>query len=290
MNKKLLLGLIIALIVALGAFIVIFNVIKNKKNRVFIDSDYPITYEYKKDNTVVLTLDGSKTKNLKWAYEISDDTKVAVTQKGKEKGGKVKYVITPVESGLCDIRFYRKNTIAEYEYNVVSMNLPIYVTEVGTKLKVNFLEDPIMEIGPEVYGEETNIPFLLYVNEYNEGEINYLKADNDWVFDDPNKVVTLESLWGEEGYEYYIIRDLRDENGSLATGTDASSVDFEQYGFDADSAEVLNQAYGGSLGDGMNHETTITFTSQSAGVTEYVDVFIDTTGKMTLKKGEAPKK
>ena len=105
MNKKVLLACGVALLLLIIGVIVGLKISTMKKNQVVLKSDYPITYESKKNGTMVLKLDGKKTKDLQWAMTVEDESIVSVAQKGKERSGKAKYVITPQAEGLTSVVF-----------------------------------------------------------------------------------------------------------------------------------------------------------------------------------------
>ena len=67
MNKKVLIACLLAFVLLIIAVIVGLSIKKKKATQVFVESDYPFTYEVQKDNTLKITLDGKKTKDLSWS-------------------------------------------------------------------------------------------------------------------------------------------------------------------------------------------------------------------------------
>ena len=297
MNKKVLLACLLAFILLIIGVIIGLYVRKKKQSQVFIESDYPFTYEVLKDNTLKITLDGSKTKQLTWTYEIEDEEYISVTPKGKEHGGKATFIVAPKASGLTNIKFKRSTDLAGYAYDAAVINAPIYVTETNGGLAISFLENPWLAVGPEPVAEDTDYPFLISYNEVGSPELLYIKGKNDWTVADPNNIVTTMISSGADGVDSEIIYKLVETKTVQASVTDA---DLEGYSIDSNGELQIDEGAFpmGSIGTtqevydptaGMILDTTITVQSQTLNRTEYLDVHIDVNGNITVTKGEAPK-
>ena len=109
---KLKIAIIAASILVIILCIVLFIVTgkSGKKTNVFSYTDYPMNYQQDGANLIV-NLNGKESKELSWSYEVSDDTYVDVTLKGKEKNGKATFIISPKVCGIVHVIFTRKSEV-----------------------------------------------------------------------------------------------------------------------------------------------------------------------------------
>ena len=285
-NKKIIsiIGLV-AIILVIAATLIFFAVRHKKKNQVFLDSDYPITYE-KKDGGILIEIEDSLTKKLDWNMEIEDSNIVSVTKSGIQSGKKAKYMISPKAEGLTNVTFSKKTSLGSYQYDAVKVSVPIYVTSSATGPVVTLLENPRVTVGPFPMAEKSSNPFL--VSPYGKGfsEITFINGVADWTVTDPNGILATFSENSNNTETrmilstVYNIEQLSSGQSTLnidaATGTDAVNTGNDQTGKSKDPTA------------GIIQDTTITISSPSMGITEYIDVHIDVDGYYELSEGKAP--
>ena len=246
MNKRVLFACGIALLLLIIGCIVGLSISSKKKKQVKLEnSDYPITYEIKKNGSMVIKIDGKKTKDIVWSYALDDESIVSVTQKGKETGGKAKYVITPQAEGLCGVSFKKSSDVGGYQYDSVIVRVPIYVVTENGKLKISLLDNPKVSIGYTAYADDTSYPFLFGINEEGYPDILFVNGINDW--------------------------SVSDSSGLLQAGTSTDS--------NGKTHLILTQV---DPKTGIIKNTTVAVSSASLGITKEVDITIDVNGNFSI--------
>ena len=81
---------------------------KKNLNKEGEDTNYPFTWEEKKNGTILVNLDGSYSPDYTWSVLNSDDTIASVEAKKDEKNGKITYKITPKAEGYTTVEFIRE--------------------------------------------------------------------------------------------------------------------------------------------------------------------------------------
>ncbi len=277
-NKKIILvGALVGIILVIGATLLYFGIRHKKNNQVRIDSEYPIVYE-KKDNNIVISLNGKETKKLKWEMEIEDTNIVSVTQKGWEIGGKAKYEIAPKSVGLTNVTFSRKTSIGSYQYDAAKISIPIYVTDTTTGPQVTFLENPKALIGPIPMAEDTAYPFLVYPYGTGQAQITFINGVSDWTINDPNGIISSYQKNGSGNESNLFITTVyKAEQVNSGVVSSASELD----------AQEKEAGKSKDPTTGIIQETTIEVNSPSLGITEYIDVHIDVNGNYQLTEGSS---
>lgn len=247
MNKRALFACGIAFLLLIIGCIVGLSISSKKKKQVKLEnSDYPITYEIKKNGSMVIKIDGKKTKDIVWSYAIDDESIVSVTQKGRETGGKAKYVITPQAEGLCGVSFKKSSDVSGYAYDAVTVRVPIYVvTDEKGKLKISLLDKPMVSNGYSAYAEDTSYPFLFGINEEGYPDVLFVNGINDW--------------------------SVSDSSGLLQAGTSTDS--------NGKTHLILTQV---DSKTGIIKNTTVSVSSASLGITKEVDITIDVNGNFSI--------
>lgn len=72
------------------------------------NTNYPFTWEVKKNGTVLVNLDGSYSPDYAWNFITEDEDIATVEAKKEEKKGKITYQITPKAEGNFSIEFVRE--------------------------------------------------------------------------------------------------------------------------------------------------------------------------------------
>lgn len=285
-NKKLIpiIGLV-TIILVIAATLIFFAVRHKNKNQVFLDLDYPITYELK-DKGLIIEIDDSMTKKLDWEMEIEDSNIVSVSKKGFQSGKKAKYQISAKAEGLTKVIISKKTSLGSYQYDAVKISVPIYVTNSTTGLAVTLLENPKVYVGPFPMAEDSTNPFLVYPYGNGFAEITFINGVSDWTVTDPNNIVSTYSQNSGANETrmilstVYNIEQLSSGQSTLnidsATGTDSVDSTADQTGKSKDPTA------------GIIQDTTISVSSPSMGITEYIDVHIDVNGNYELSEGKAP--
>ena len=173
MKKKFFIIAMIVLVGILATLIVIGIKSSRKNDDTLATSDYPFSYMMKKGN-IELKLDGHRTPKLKWETQIQTDGVVQVAQKGSERRGKAKYIISPTTSGTTRVNFVRSLDVAGTKVDVATVTLPIYVTEANGVLNLTFLENPYLIKGPDVIGESSSNPAVIN----NAAAVSSVNTDN----------------------------------------------------------------------------------------------------------------
>ncbi len=211
MKKKFFIIAMIILVGILAALIVIGIRSSRKNNDTLADSDYPFSYMFKKGN-LELKLDGHRTPKLNWEAQIQTDGIVEVAQKGSEKRGKAKFIISPKTSGTTRVNFVRALDVAGTKIAVATVTLPLYVSNTASGISLSCLENPVLIKGPDVIGESTSNPVILNNagNAGEEGE-NPVKGDiffaagkGDWTLESPDGNAEF-SFSSDGGKEYAMV-------------------------------------------------------------------------------------
>lgn len=207
MNKKIIFLCIIVLILTIGGFIGFFAYRSYIKSFTEIDSEYPVSYRTEKSGNITIALDGSKTKDLVWETSVENEEIVGVTAKGKESGGKAKFIISPKATGLSNVSFIRSDDANGYKYDVVKVSIPIYVVDNGGTLNVTFVDTPKIIIGSDAYGSDTQYPFMVGTNDQGAPTITFVNGQSDWTVSDPNNIVMTADSASEEGTTLVIVKN-----------------------------------------------------------------------------------
>ena len=250
MKKRYFIIAIAVLLVILGVLVYIGIAGASSNTDLFAQSDYPVKYSLKKGNMVV-KLDGHRSRDLKWSFDITDDTKVAVAQSGFEFNGKAKYIITPKEEGLTRVRFFRTRNIAGSDINVAEIHMPIFVTNTNGVLNVTFLSDPYLVDAPLIIGEATANPVFIEDNEEGSSVIRFANGQGDWGVENPDNVLSINIS--------------ADGNRTIATLSKIENAG-------ADGVDV--------------HNTSIVLSSASLEVREELAVTFENDGTVTVKRAE----
>ena len=176
--KKFRLPIIIALVIII--FIIaaaIIGLVRNQekqiKSKYFDDSYYPVDAKENVDGSLDITLDGSRTPELKWSYEITSPELIEVTKKVKEQDGILTIRIAPLSIGYPEIVFLREGDINGYPYTAGEIITQLLVSEKETgKLSVGMSD--IYQHQSYVGAADSETPFLV------QGDRILLLNGGDW--------------------------------------------------------------------------------------------------------------
>ena len=271
MNKKkviIVVIIIVALLLAAGLAFFLFLGKKggSSKMKLFSDSDYPCEYKVTKSG-VELTLDGSKTPNLKWEYEMKRDGIFEITTKSEENKGKVTYNIKVLRGGSTDITFKRKDELAGYNYDAASVKLTLFaLMNEGEEYEIVVSEEASVdsEMTTKV-AEDTDCPFMIVNSSTGYSYIVFPNGSSDWLVDDPLGKLRCSIGYSSDGIETFSFYDYEADSQLDYTATNNDAVNITAY------------------------ETVITLTSEKRGRTEYIKVKVSEKGGIQLSLTEAPK-
>lgn len=219
MKRKLI--IISPLIVVVVILCVILFLTRDKGDRVTLleGTDYPVIYETD-GQKMTLTLDGSKTKELKWKAEAEDGDVVEVAENGEETKGKATYIISPKMEGLTNVIFTRSGEDGGVELEAVRLRIPVFVTKAESaeegELTAFYREEAAILSEAFVAGKNTEYPFLLQ-NTEDGVEISFPKGRDSWRFRDPNGVIGTTAFLDEEGQASLLLsrNEFSGESGKL---------------------------------------------------------------------------
>ena len=273
MNKKFFIIAMVILLSLLAVLVVIGIRSTIKNDDTLSDTDYPFSYLMKKGN-LEIKLDGHRTPKLKWEVQIETDGVVQVAQKGSERRGKAKFIISPSAEGTTRVNIVRAVDMAGTKVEVAIVTIPIYVAESNGSLVLSCLENPYLIKGPDVIGESTSNPVILNNSEAGKanaadgtaneadasagaikGDICFANGKGDWV---------LESLDGNSEFAYF-----NDGGKDYATVSKVGSADSN------------NQ----NLSEGALVKTAeISLSSQSLKISEKLQVTFNDDGTVKLSR------
>lgn len=324
--KKRYLIIAIIILILLVAIVTIFMIRRSRRElrttELFQDSDYPISFETK-EGKVIVKLNGSKSPDLMWEAEIEDEEYVKVEAEGKERKGKAQFIISPLKVGSTRVNFVRRQEAAGHQVDVSLISLPVYSFEVKGTMAVDVLENPNIENDTMVIGAETEHPIVLCgksefyqnVDLYRSvmmdasgtdakaedvqnlilGNIDFLNGKGDWTIDSDN------FSYKEDNIGDRIFCELFYSNGRVAQETTESSGDSDEDisndDFDEAVAEDSNASTESIPADyssvtdseAVTGETSITFSSNSLGITKKVNVTVYADNHMTFSDSEEKK-
>ena len=253
---------VIALVLLFGilAFLIITGIRSAQDNTdALAGTEYPVSYTFK-DGKVTIKLDGHRTPELKWQVTTSNPGFVDIAQKGKERKGKVTYIISPKAEGTTRVSFVRETVIAGTEVDVATIAVPIYVTQNGGRLSVSFLQNPYLIMGPEIIGSDTNYPVIINsdIDESKpkdgengsdpelSGNLIFPKGINDWTLSNSEGQVKNNITTASDGSVSMFLEN-------AATGTNDKNFD-------------------------------LTLSSESLGITERLNVIFRDDGKIKITR------
>ena len=291
MNKKKVIIIVISIVILLLAAGLIFFLSKGKKKGVsketelFAETDYPCKYKQVKDG-LEITLDGSKTPELSWEYEISNQYAVDVAIKDKEKNGKATFKITGKGGGSTNVIFKRVYQLAGKSYDAAKIELILFalqndnggyditVSELAIQNSANMAE----------FATDTEYPFMIKTDDNGMTTIVFPNGSYDWMYyDTSGKTGYSISHNISEGSETFYINSLISyEDESEATTEATTSVSSSDESSSEDTFEVPAEAQN-------LPENTSVLVSKNLGLTAYIKYEISSEGIVTLTLTDKPK-
>ena len=189
-KKTILITSVIVLLLAVITTIIVISVNRGKI-KVFTDTNYPGFYK-QKDNNIVFRLKDKNNSDVPWQIEEESGI-VEVSAKGKKTGKKVSFSFAPKAPGITDLRLYKSKELFGFNIDIVSVEIPINITENESGLAVNMLGTPTLtDNGGGIGGKNTDNPYVLLNNGDGTARVVFVKGRNDWRISDVSNMANLE--------------------------------------------------------------------------------------------------
>ena len=239
-KKTILITSAIVLLLAVITAIIVISVNRGKV-KVFTDTNYPGFYK-QKDNNIVFRLKDKNNSDVPWQIEEESGI-VEVATKGEGTGKKVSFTFAPKAPGITDLRLYKSKELFGFNIDIVSVEIPINITENESGLAVNMLGAPTLtDNGGGVGGKDTDNPYVLLNNGDGTAGVVFVKGQNDWRISDSSNMANLEwavieenmdSCWISENPSYdpnaevVSTENTEEGNGESSEGEDGGDADSE---------------------------------------------------------------
>ena len=180
----------IVLLLAVITTIIVISVNRGKI-KVFTDTNYPGFYK-QKDNNIVFRLKDKNNSDVPWQIEEESGI-VEVSAKGKKTGKKVSFSFAPKAPGITNLKLYKSRELFGFNIDIVSVEIPINITENESGLAVNMLGTPTLtDNGGGIGGKNTDNPYVLLNNGDGTARVVFVKGRNDWRISDVSNMANLE--------------------------------------------------------------------------------------------------
>ena len=230
-KKTILITSAIVLLLAVITAIIVISVNRGKV-KVFTDTNYPGFYK-QKDNNIVFRLKDKNNSDVPWQIEEESGI-VEVATKGEGTGKKVSFTFAPKAPGITNLRLYKSKELFGFNIDIVSVEIPINITENESGLAVNMLGAPTLtDNGGGVGGKDTDNPYVLLNNGDGTARVVFVKGQNDWRISDSSNMANLEWAVIEENMDSCWIS----ENASYDPNAEVVSTEATEEGEDGGDAD-----------------------------------------------------
>ena len=254
-KKTIIIITIVSLVVLLSVILILVKIFSGKWTKLFANSDYPAKYTHK-ENTIVLKMDGTKSKDTAWDVVIEDPDVVEVTADSKESGGKMTYVLTAKNQGATYINFSKQKEIFGVKYYYVTLHIPVITgKDENGNAAINIDDNTAYISGSEdIVADNTNYPFLVGNGLDSAPAITFLNGKNDWTLEYTGSALNMRYSKDDAGRDVIYFAYTGDSYLDVATVTDASVSD----------APTMNV-------DGKNYTMKEFIEGMASGKVEYKD-------------------
>lgn len=189
-KKTILITSAIVLLLAVITTIIVISVNRGKV-KVFTDTNYPGFYK-QKDNNIVFRLKDKNNSDVPWQIEEESGI-VEVATKGEGTGKKVSFTFAPKAPGITNLKLYKSRELFGFNIDIVSVEIPINITENESGMAVNVLGVPTLtDNGGGIGGKNTDNPYVLLNNGDGTARVVFVKGQNDWRISDSSNMANLE--------------------------------------------------------------------------------------------------
>lgn len=220
-KKKILIACIAVLLFAVLSAVILINVNKGKV-KLFTDSNYPCMYR-QKDNNVVFRLKDKNNSDLPWQIE-EDGGIVDAAVKNDGKGRKAVYTLSAKAPGMTELRLYKTKELFGFEVEVVSVRIPISISENESGMVLNVFGSPTLtDNGGEVGGKNTDNPYILVNNGDGTAKVVFVKGQNDWRVSDSSNMSSIEWNISYDSYDSCQISENPDYDPDVEVTTEGTT-------------------------------------------------------------------
>ena len=164
----------------------------------FTETDYPVCIT-ETENGLNVKIESKTDPDIKWQVYAGDDM-VPLTENIVEDKGTLYMNFEPVQTGYSTVSFVKSADIGEISYEIVTIDLDVYVSEDNDGMKLYF--DDIQMYSSQAGAGDTEIPFVL------SGDRVILPNGGDWTLspeEGSGILYGIRHLTDEEGTEYFLV-------------------------------------------------------------------------------------
>ena len=279
--KKMIL-IISAIVLFLAGITTIIVIGLNRgKVKIFTDTNYPGVYK-QKDNNIVFRLKDKNNYDIPWQIEEESGI-VEVSTEGEGTGKKVSFILIPKAPGITDLRLYKSRELFGFNIDIVSVVIPVNITENETGMVVNVLGSPsLTDNGGGVGGKNTDNPYVLINNGDGTARVVFVKGQNDWRISDDSNMTNLEWSVIEENMDSCWIS----ENPTYDPSTEVVSTENTEESNGEDDGDTGSEEDSGKNSDTKPSKTAKDIANMTISDEEYEGNSIDLSEYMV--DGEIP--
>ena len=273
LNKRLVFTIIASLVVIAGIVAIVYAVKTDRaKHTIFSSTDYPVMIRDKKGN-LELTIKSLENKDYSWEVTTEYPEIASVTEKGKQNGGKAKYIVSPQTAGVTDVFFTKYIEIAGVKYDLITIGIPFQVSEVPTSeaangLKLEYAFGYYQKIGYQVVGENTDHPVVItgknedvglgvdayygvtatdtdaeqYTGPVILGNINFVKGQGDWELSTNSSIHFIAKEAGDAVGVMLVYDQSEDESGNENGNNAGNSIVFSDGDYEDPADDMSGKA------------------------------------------------
>lgn len=198
-KKKIIIAAIAVILLVVIIAVIIININKGKV-KLFTDSNYPCMYK-SKDNSIVFRLKDKNNSDIPWQIE-EDGGIVDASVKNDGKGRKAVYTLSAKAPGMTELRLYKTKELSGFEVEVVSVRIPINISENESGMVLNVFGSPTLtDNGGGVGGKNTDNPYILVNNGDGTAKVVFVNGQNDWRVSDSSNMASLEWNISDDSYD-----------------------------------------------------------------------------------------
>ena len=169
-----------------------------KQDFYFTETDYPVCIT-ETEKGLNIKIESKTDPDIKWQVYAGDDM-VPLTENIVEDKGTLYMNFEPVQTGYSTVSFVKSADIGEISYEIVTIDLDVYVSEDNDGMKLYF--DDIQMYSSQAGAGDTEIPFVL------SGDRVILPNGGDWTLspeEGSGILYGIRHLTDEDGTEYFLV-------------------------------------------------------------------------------------
>lgn len=169
-----------------------------KQDFYFTETYYPVCIT-ETEKGLNIKIESKTDPDIKWQVYAGDDM-VPLTENIVEDKGTLYMNFEPVQTGYSTVSFVKSADIGEISYEIVTIDLDVYVSEDNDGMKLYF--DDIQMYSSKAGAGDTEIPFVL------SGDRVILPNGGDWTLspeEGSGILYGIRHLTDEDGTEYFLV-------------------------------------------------------------------------------------